>query len=330
MTALSYSPRRDRVSRRQQRYELIRPLISLGRSHSAQAQSPSETARCKETIYCFGEFQFSPHRHLLLRRALPMKLGSRALDLLHLLIDHPGVVVSKSDLIRFAWPDTFVDESNLKVNISGLRAVLGETQEGLPHIATVPGRGYKFVAQVLREELKAVPAKPAPIEPRLDSFPAARTLHGREDELNALSYRLRSKGFVTITGHAGVGKSVLASELGRRLAGEFEGGACFVDLTTIYDARLIGAAIAASLGANGSVESFIPATVDLLGRGRRLIVLDGCEHLAQAIGAAIDRLRDALPDLLVLCTSRSSLGCLAESVYRLLPPHQPIHTALRV
>ena len=282
-----------------------------------------------EAIYCFGDFQFSPHRHLLLRGALPMKLGSRALDLLHLLVDHPGEVVSKSELIRFAWPDTFVDESNLKVNISALRAVLGETHEALPHIATVPGRGYKFVAPVSTEGRRAHSALPVAMEARLDSFPPARSLHGREEELNALSYRLRSNGFVTITGHAGIGKTVLACELGRRLAGEFEGGACFVDLTTISDPRLIGAAIAASLGANGSVESFIPATVDLLGRGRRLLVLDGCEHLAQAIGAAIDRLRDALPDLLVLCTSRSSLGCLAESVYRLLPPHQPLDIALR-
>lgn len=97
--------------------------------------------------FSFGPFRLSPERQLLTRDDVPVRIGGRALDLLTALVECPGKVVSKTDLIAAAWPSTFVDESNLKVNMGSLRRVLGCGQDA-DFIATVIGRGYRFVAPV--------------------------------------------------------------------------------------------------------------------------------------------------------------------------------------
>ena len=74
--------------------------------------------------YCFGDYRFIPDRQLLMLGDKPLRVGARALDLLHLLLIHAGEVVGKDQLMSFVWPDTFVHESNLKVNIAALRRAL--------------------------------------------------------------------------------------------------------------------------------------------------------------------------------------------------------------
>lgn len=99
-------------------------------------------------IFRFGPFLLQPERQLLMNLDAPVRIGGRALDLLTLLVERPGEVVSKQELMSRAWPDTFVEEGNLKVNIAGLRRALGESPAGPRFIATVVGRGYRFVAPV--------------------------------------------------------------------------------------------------------------------------------------------------------------------------------------
>ena len=101
--------------------------------------------------WTFGRFSLIPTRQLLLRDGAPVALGSRALEILTILVRRSGELVSKNDLIAEVWPDTFVDESNLKVNVCLLRRSLGDTQKPPNYIATVAGRGYRFVAPVQRE-----------------------------------------------------------------------------------------------------------------------------------------------------------------------------------
>ncbi len=96
----------------------------------------------------FGPFLLQPERQLLLKLDAPVRIGGRALDLLTLLVERAGELVSKQELMSRAWPDIFVEEANLKVNIAGLRRALGDTP-AVPHfIATVVGRGYRFIAPV--------------------------------------------------------------------------------------------------------------------------------------------------------------------------------------
>lgn len=96
----------------------------------------------------FDTFLLQPERQSLLRGDRPVRIGGRALDLLTALVERPGELVGKRELMARAWPDIFVDDANLKVNIAALRRALGEQVDAPRFIATVVGRGYRFIAPV--------------------------------------------------------------------------------------------------------------------------------------------------------------------------------------
>ena len=103
---------------------------------------------------CFGPFRLLVAQRLLLEGDRPVRLGSRALDILIALVERPGQLVTKHELIALVWPDTVVEEGNLKVHVAGLRRVLGDGRAGTRYLINVPGRGYHFVAPVvLADEL---------------------------------------------------------------------------------------------------------------------------------------------------------------------------------
>jgi DNA-binding winged helix-turn-helix (wHTH) protein len=89
----------------------------------------------------FGRWCLVPSARLLLRNGEPVDVGSRAFDLLHLLLCRRGVVVEKAEIVRFVWPTTIVEESNLRFQMAALRKALG--MDG-SLIKTIPGRGYIF------------------------------------------------------------------------------------------------------------------------------------------------------------------------------------------
>src|ERR1700738_4559781 len=96
----------------------------------------------------FGPFRLLAAQRLLLEGDTPVRLGSRAFDSLTALVERAGEVVGKEELIARAWPQTFVEEANLKIQVSALRRALGDGQDGRRYVVTVPGRGYNFVAPV--------------------------------------------------------------------------------------------------------------------------------------------------------------------------------------
>jgi TolB-like protein/Flp pilus assembly protein TadD len=98
--------------------------------------------------YEFGSFRVDPRKRLLLRGGDPVALTPKALEILLVLLDNRGEVLIKEELLRSVWPDTVVEEGNLNRNISTLRKALGESPNDHQYIVTVPGRGYRFVAQV--------------------------------------------------------------------------------------------------------------------------------------------------------------------------------------
>jgi DNA-binding winged helix-turn-helix (wHTH) protein/TolB-like protein len=99
-------------------------------------------------LYEFGTFRFDPENHLLLSDGSPVSLTPKAFDILLVLVQNGGRLTTKEELMRRVWPDSFVEEANLTVNISILRKLLGETPDGQPYIDTVPKKGYRFVAPV--------------------------------------------------------------------------------------------------------------------------------------------------------------------------------------
>jgi DNA-binding winged helix-turn-helix (wHTH) protein len=133
--------------------ELARVIVhELGegpRAASADAtHAPRLLVEKGPRTFVFGPFMLIPERQLLLNGEAPVRIGSRALEILTVLVERAGELVCKRDLFARVWPDTFVEEGNLKVNVAGLRRALGEAPGQTRYIAAVPGRGYRFVAPV--------------------------------------------------------------------------------------------------------------------------------------------------------------------------------------
>src|ERR1051325_6603425 len=97
--------------------------------------------------YEFGRFRLKVAERVLLREDEPVPLTPKVFDILVLLVEHGGQVVSKEDLMKRVSPNTFVEDGNLTQNISLLRKALGETPGGVQFIETVPRRGYRFVGE---------------------------------------------------------------------------------------------------------------------------------------------------------------------------------------
>jgi DNA-binding winged helix-turn-helix (wHTH) protein/TolB-like protein/Tfp pilus assembly protein PilF len=99
-------------------------------------------------LYDFGRFRLDLKERLLLCDGQPLTLPPKVFDTLATLVRHHGHLVEKEQLMKEVWPDTFVEEVNLAVNISMLRKALGESGNGRTYIETVPKRGYRFTPHV--------------------------------------------------------------------------------------------------------------------------------------------------------------------------------------
>src|SRR5258708_16146954 len=133
----------------------------------------------------FGPCLLLAEQRLLLEGDRQVRLGSRALDILVFLIERAGDVVGKDELIARVWPQTFVEEANLKIQISALRRALGDGQGGNRYIVTVVGRGYNFVAPIRIDQLSRTrPA--ATLSTAKHNLPLAVTrIIGREQTVQA-------------------------------------------------------------------------------------------------------------------------------------------------
>src|SRR2546421_8082968 len=99
-----------------------------------------------ERALAFGPFQLIPSQKLVLENGKPVRLGSRALELLIALVERAGEVVGRDQLVSQVWPSTIVEESSLRVHIAALRKALGDGHGGARFITNVPRRGYCFLA----------------------------------------------------------------------------------------------------------------------------------------------------------------------------------------
>src|SRR5262245_31331734 len=117
-------------------------------------------------IYRFGPFRLDAGERILERDGRPIALKPKTFDTLVLLVENPGHLLTKEELLAALWPDTFVEESNLAQHVFLLRKALGDDSNGDRYIETVPKIGYRFRHEVSRDESgkldQAAAAPPAP------------------------------------------------------------------------------------------------------------------------------------------------------------------------
>jgi DNA-binding winged helix-turn-helix (wHTH) protein len=104
----------------------------------------------REPALEFGCFSLVRNRRVLLRNGVPVRIGSRAREVLHVLTENPGQLVTKAQIIAKVWSHSVVEEGTLRVHIAALRKALGESASGSPYIENVTGYGYRFVAPTVQ------------------------------------------------------------------------------------------------------------------------------------------------------------------------------------
>ncbi len=222
-------------------------------------------------------------QRLLLEGDRPVRLGSRAFDILAALIERAGEVVGKEELMARAWPQTFVEEANLKIQVSALRRALGDGQAGNRYVVTVIGRGYNFVAPIRTQEPSRAALPPATPPAGVHNLPLAVTrMVGREEAVAALVARLSRERLVTIVGPGGIGKTTAALAVAERMIASHEHGVWLVDLAPLGDQHLVPSALATVLGLAIRTEDPISGLVAGLRDKRMLLLLDNCEHVIEA------------------------------------------------
>ncbi|MCI0356517.1 MAG: AAA family ATPase, partial [Acidobacteria bacterium] len=170
--------------------------------------------------WCFEAFRLDPANACLWRGAQAVALPPKAFDVLHYLVTHPDRLVSKDELLNAVWPETAVTDAVVRVAIGALRKALGDTAQAPRYIATVPRRGYRFLAPVTPAAPPAEVPSPASSPPPLATTqpwsppPATRLLVGREAVLSRLHAALAQarqgqRQGLFLTGEPGIGKTAI-------------------------------------------------------------------------------------------------------------------------
>jgi predicted ATPase/DNA-binding winged helix-turn-helix (wHTH) protein len=276
----------------------------------------------------FGPFRLLPKARLLEKDGVAQHIGGRALDILILLAERAGEVVSKRELVDKVWADVTVDEGSLRFHVTALRKVLGDNAADARYVLNIPGRGYSFAAAVTRgdaarfETPRTVrPSSPPPEPlPRRQMLPGQLTrIIGREETIQELLAELKTHRFVSVVGPGGIGKTSVALAAGHRLLSEFEDNIFFIDFSSLRDPHLVASAVANALGLTVNSDNPAPSLLDYLRNRRMFLILDSCEHVLESLAVLAESLIREASDLHILATSRESFRVEGEQVYRLFP-----------
>jgi predicted ATPase/DNA-binding winged helix-turn-helix (wHTH) protein len=255
-------------------------------------------------------------------------IGGRAFEIVEVLVGSLGELVTKDDLMSRVWPGAIVEESTLHVHMSAIRKALGADRVMLK---TVQGRGYRLLGSWTIRQASTVVQRDGPEPPHAAARPfvtnvpvAATALIGREAAVQELRDLLSAYRVVTLSGPGGIGKTVLAAEIARRLFPTLESDVFFVELVSLSEPSLVPSAVASLLGLQmGGAAISAEAVARALGPRKLLLVLDNCEHVVEEtakLAAAILRL---CPNTSILTTSREVLHIDGEYVYHVPPLDVP-------
>ena len=296
-----------------------RPMLSTVDS----LPTPSPGAEDSDAV-SFGPFTLIAAERLLTRDGVPLDLGGRALDVLIVLVERAGAVVSKRELMAQAWPGVVVTEGSLRFQITQLRQALGDGIAGARYIANVVGRGYSFVADVSARRQPSASDTLVAAGRVETSLPAPTSgLVGRDEDIAAIVQGLTAGPIFTVVGAGGVGKTTVAVQVGHALVERFGGAVVFVDFAALNDPSLASTVIASMLRLSVRSADPVPSVIAYLRDKQVLLILDNCEHVIDAAADLAERITQAAPGVRILATSREPLRAQGEHVYRLGPLASP-------
>jgi class 3 adenylate cyclase/DNA-binding winged helix-turn-helix (wHTH) protein len=309
-------------------YRVRDPAVAIGRPLPTSPQpSPLPDRPGDDGTFVFGSFRLIPAQRMLLDDGKPLRLGSRALDILIMLVEHAGETIPKEQLIARTWPDTVVDEGALRVHVAALRKALGDRGAGRRFVANNPGRGYTFVAPVTRRHAHPETASPNGAAEN-NNLPAPLTrIVGRDDVIAALATQLARRRFLTIVGPGGISKTTVAVAIANAARAAYQDGTWLVGLASLADPDLVASAVSTALGIPPSGADPLRGLTAWLRNKAALIVLDNCEHVIGAAAALAEAVLKAAPGMRILATSREPLRAEGEALHRLAALELPSDSA---
>jgi len=261
----------------------------------------------------FGPYRIFPQQRVVLEADRPLRLGRLAMDILLILLEQAGEVVSKQQLMTRVWPTSVVEDGSLRVHMAALRKALGDGQSGQRYIVTVAQRGYSFVAPFTLENSDNSPDAPMTSSAR-HNLPMRRArMLGREALADRVIIQLEQHRFISLVGPGGIGKTTVALRVAEQLIDRYRDGIRLLDLAPLTDPAVIVPHLTSMLDLPLHDEKYLTA---FLRDRQMLLVFDNCEHLLDAIAMLSESLLRSAPRLHILTTSRESLRAEGEYIQR--------------
>lgn len=275
----------------------------------------------------FGPFRLIPQERLVFVGDEALDIGSRAFEILLALVSRPAQIITKAEFNELVWPNTVVEEVNLRVHIAALRKALGKYTGGFRCIQCVAGRGYCFVGKVTFEpgtEEAQPKLRPSTVTTfRHETGIPTTEIFGRASDIATINELLRNKRFVTVVGAGGVGKTTVALSVMNAFKDTPGLQSYLIELSSLSSPDLVATAIASALGVVALTRPPLESVISKLRGKPTFLLLDNCEHVIEGAAAVAEALFDVSLDVILLATSREPLRAREEWVYRLRPLTAP-------